>query len=63
MKAAVKWILLAALIVILAAAASGALAYNLGKQEGIKAGLTTRTQFLQERGIGAGNLTPGAAAG
>ncbi|MEJ5198984.1 MAG: DUF5666 domain-containing protein [Anaerolineae bacterium] len=58
---AVKWILLAALIVIVAAAASGVLAYNKGKQEGMRAGLAARTQFLQERGIGAGNPVPGGA--
>lgn len=59
---AIKWILLAALVVIAAAAASGVLAYNMGRQEGIKAGIAARNEFLQARGIGAGNLPQGGAA-
>ncbi len=60
---AVRWILLAVLIVIVAAAASGVLAYNMGRQEGMKAGIAARNEFLQARGINTGNLSQGGTAG
>ncbi len=56
---ALKWILLAALVVV---AASGVYAYNMGKQEGMKAGLTGRDDFLQARAAGAQGGQGGAAA-
>ncbi len=65
-----KWILLAVVAVVAAAGASGAYAYNMGKQEGMKAGLTARTDFLAARTAGGaaaqgapgGAAVPGAAA-
>lgn len=59
-----KWILLAVVAVVAAAGASGAYAYNMGKQEGMKAGLTARTDFLAARTAGgaAAQGAPGAAA-
>jgi flagellar basal body-associated protein FliL len=61
---ALKWILLAAVVVVAAAGASGVYAYNMGKQEGMKAGLTARNEFLAARAGGAANSggPAGAAA-
>ena len=59
-----KWIALAALIVVLAAGATGAAAYNAGKQAGVTEGLAARNSFFQARGGGAGfQGAQGAAAG
>lgn len=57
---AVKWILLAALVVVIASGATGVYAYNMGKQEGMKAGLAARNEFLAARAAGAAT-TPGGA--
>lgn len=59
---ALKWILLAAVVVVAAAGASGVYAYNMGKQEGMKAGLTARNDFLAARAAG-GAAAQGAAGG
>jgi hypothetical protein len=56
-----KWIALAALIVVLVAGATGAAAYNAGKQAGVTEGLAARNNFFQARGGGTG--AQGAAAG
>ena len=47
-----KWIALAVLIVVLVAGATGAAAYNTGKQAGVTEGLAARNNFLQARGGG-----------
>lgn len=60
---ALKWILLAALVVVIAAGATGVYAYNMGKQEGMKAGLAARTEFLAARAGGAAALPGGARGG
>jgi hypothetical protein len=60
-----KWIALAALIVILVAGATGAAAYNAGKQAGVTEALAARNNFFQARGGGAaaqGGAAGGAAA-
>jgi len=62
---AFKWILLAAVVVVAAAGASGVYAYNMGKQEGMKAGLTARNDFLAARAAatqGGQNGQAGATA-
>lgn len=67
---ALKWILLAVVVVVAAAGASGVYAYNMGKQEGMKAGLTARNDFLAARtasgaaaqGAPGGTAVPGGAA-
>lgn len=59
---ALKWILLAALVVVVAAGATGVYAYNMGKQDGMKAGLAARTEFLAARAGGAAAAQGGAAA-
>ena len=59
-----KWIALAALIVVLVAGASSAAAYNMGKQAGVTEGLAARNNFFQARGGGTGAQGgQGAAAG
>jgi len=55
-----KWILLAIVAVVAAAGASGVYAYNMGKQERVKAGLAARNDFLAAR---AGGTNPGGPAG
>jgi hypothetical protein len=60
-----KWIALAALIVVLVAGATGAAAYNAGKQAGVTEALAARNNFFQARGGGAaaqGGAAGGAAA-
>jgi len=60
-----KWIALAGLIVVLVAGATGAAAYNMGKQAGVTEGLAARNNFFQARGGGAaaqGGAAGGAAA-
>jgi flagellar basal body-associated protein FliL len=47
-----KWILLAVVAVVAAAGAAGAYAYNMGRQDGMKAGLTARNDFLAARAGG-----------
>jgi hypothetical protein len=54
----VRWILLAALITVVAAGASAFVAYGQGKEAGITEGLATRNNFLQQRS----SATGGAAA-
>jgi predicted acylesterase/phospholipase RssA len=49
-----KWIALAALIVVLVAGATGAAAYSVGKQAGVTEGLAARNNFFQARAGGAG---------
>ncbi len=64
---ALKWILLAALVVVVASGATGVYAYNMGRQEGMRAGLAMRTEFIQSRAAGgtstAGGTTNAAGAG
>ncbi len=54
----VRWILLAVLITVVAAGASGFVAYGQGKEAGITEGVAMRNSFLQQRG----EATTGAAA-
>ncbi|GEM_PF-1763389 len=59
---ALKWILLAALVVVVASGATGVYAYNMGKQEGMRAGLAARAEFIQMRTSGGAIAgTPNAA--
>ncbi len=63
---ALKWILLAALVVVVASGATGVYAYNMGRQEGMRAGLAMRTEFIQSRAAGgtsAAGGTTNAAGG
>jgi hypothetical protein len=59
-----KWIALAGLIVVMVAGATGAAAYNAGKQAGVTEGLAARNNFFQARGgAGAPGGQGGAAGG
>lgn len=59
-----KWILLAVVVVVAAAGASGWYAYNMGKQDGRRAGLNERNDFIAARAAGgaAAQGAPGGAA-
>ncbi len=61
----VRWILLAALITVVAAGASWVVAFGQGRQAGITDGLAMRNTFVQARGgaTGGSATTPGATAG
>ncbi len=57
----IKWIALAALIVVVVAGAVGYWQYGQGKQAGITEGLAARDRFFQDRLAGAGSCRSAVA--